>query len=411
MKEFAAAENTLPILVSEQPKKLDLVNVPARQFTTRQYESAVISLLTSKPFFAKLIMSMKKDFTFPIPTAGVSVSSTGITLHLNPLFFDSLAPLERVAILEHEVLHVLHSHAVRFKNFQAGDKGLANIACDVAINQYINNLPKEINLKLPDGTEASGRPCFYEDIVKEIKNLKPKMNSEYYFDKFKQEQEKMQGKEGTDDHSKWEETDLTEEQAERLVKGHVKAVLDSCSDQEKACVDKELIETFYKSDINWKSQLRQFFANAEETYTETTRKKRNRRYGIIQPGNKNEPKLKLGIAVDTSGSISNEELQLFFGEIDRIWNEHMVLYVLEADNKVQNCYEYKKGMKIEAKGRGGTAYNPALEKMKELKVDAGIYFGDMDMADKPNKPQYPVLWAIVRDSPPPASWGRKMYIK
>lgn len=155
------------------------------------------------------------------------------------------------------------------------------------------------------------------------------------------------------------------------------------------------------------SKNRNFFCNAEETFTELTRKKRNRRYGLLQPGSKNEQKMNLGIAVDTSGSVSDESLKLFFGEIARIYDENtMVLHVMEADTRIQNCYKYKKNMKIEAKGRGGTAYGPAFEKANELKVDALIYFGDFDCSDTPEKPKCAVLWAGIGKQEPPVPWGR-----
>lgn len=389
----------------------------------RNYEDTVISLLKSKPFFAKLIMSMRKDFTFPMPTVGVSVTSGGINLHINPEFFNDLTPEARVAILEHEVLHVVHSHLARFKKFGIQDQGLANVACDLAINQYIQNLPETINIKdKKTGEIREGKPVTYDAVKKQIPDLLPRMSSEYYFNKLKTEQEKQKkqgkdpgdqgGNELTDDHGEWDKSDLTEEQQEKFVKSHVKAVLDTCSDKEKAMLDKTIIDELYKSDVDWRAQLRSFFANSEETFTETTRKKRNRRYGILQAGNKNEPKIHLGICVDTSGSISDTQLKMFFGEVARIYNEHtMVLHVIEADCVVRNVYTYKKNMKISAAGRSGTAYQPALTKCKELRVDACIYMGDMDISDTPTKPKFPVLWAICGQQKSPVAWGKSLYLK
>ena len=65
------------------------------------------------------------------------------------------------------------------------------------------------------------------------------------------------------------------------------------------------------------------------------------------------------------------------------------------------------------KGRGGTAYQPAFDYFNASKdcVDGVIYFGDMDSADTPTKPSYPVLWAIVGNQNPPCEWGRKTTIE
>lgn len=381
------------------------------------YESAVIELLSTKAFFAKLIMSMKKDFTFPRPTAGVSIRSTGITLHINPSFFNSLSRSERVGVLIHECLHILNGHFMRFNNFQDEDRELANVACDIAINQFIPEIPKVIKTVMPDGKILEGRPATYEELSKTIKGLEPKMNAEYYFNKIKQYQEENGGGKGekyeiVDDHGEWDKTDLTPEQEEKFIKKHVKAILETCSDQERQIVDKTIIDELYKSEVDWKAQLRNFFANSEEMITIATRKRRNRRYGILQPGNKTDPKLNIAIAVDTSGSISDEQLNMFFGEISRIYDENtMVLHIIEADMKVQNFYKYKKGMKIEASGRGGTAYQGAINKAKELKADAILYMGDMDTSDTPENPRVPFLWVICGSQNPPANFGRSLYLK
>lgn len=387
----------------------------------QNYESAVIDLLSTKPFFAKFIMSMKKDFNFKMPTCGVSVRSTGFTLHINADMFNILSRSERVAVLIHEILHVVHMHPLRFKQFGIQDHNIANAACDIAINQFIQGLPQTIKYTAPDGEVVEGHPITYEILKKEIPGLEPKMSGEYYFNQIKQEQQKRTGQnngEGmseyilSDSHDEWKNTDLTPEQEEKMVKGHVKAILESCSDQERQVLDKTIIDEFYKSDVNWKSQLRSFFANSEETFTITTRKKRNRRYGILQAGHKNESKLNLSICVDTSGSISDEQLKMFFGEVDRIYDEnHMILHVIEADCVVRNFYKYKKHMKIEVSGRSGTAYQPAITKAKELKSDCILYMGDFDTSDQPVNPKVPFLWVGCSDQVPPTSWGRVIRLK
>lgn len=378
------------------------------------YETALTYFVFKMPFFGKLLMSMKKDLNFSHPTAAISIHSTGVTLHLNPKFFNALSQEERIAILCHECLHLVHGHPMRFKNFPTQDGHLANVACDISINQYIANLPEKF--MVPDektGELREGSPVTYELLKKHIPHALPNMSSEYYFNLIKTDQkENPQNYETVDYHGKWDETDMTPEQMEKYIKSHVKAILDTCSDQEKSVLDQTTLDELYKSNINWKAQLRAFFANSEETFTESTRKKRNRRYGLLQAGFKNEAKLNLALAVDTSGSVSDEWLKMIFGEVERIYNEStMVLHIIEADCRIQNVYEFKKGMTFKPKGRGGTAYQPAFDKAKELGCDGIIYAGDMDCADTPQKPKMNVLWAIVGNQKPPVPFGKAIYIK
>jgi predicted metal-dependent peptidase len=85
--------------------------------------------------------------------------------------------------------------------------------------------------------------------------------------------------------------------------------------------------------------------------------------------------------------------------------------VIEADCAVQNVYEFEAGKTPNFKGRGGTAYSPAIEKAVELKVDGILYCGDFDSADTPENPKKPFLWVGVRNSPPPATFGKVIYLE
>ena len=142
-----------------------------------------------------------------------------------------------------------------------------------------------------------------------------------------------------------------------------------------------------------------------------TRKKRNRRYGILQPGNKKKPELHLALCVDTSGSVSDEELSMFWGEMQAISGMGVKITIIEADCVVQNVYEFEPKKTPSFSGRGGTAYNPAIEKALEIKADGIIYCGDFDTADTPEDPKKPFLWVGVRNSPPPATFGRVVYLE
>jgi predicted metal-dependent peptidase len=171
-----------------------------------------------------------------------------------------------------------------------------------------------------------------------------------------------------------------------------------------------LVAELNKSQVNWKKQLRQFFVNTLKSTRIATRKRRNRRYGILQPGHKKKPELHLGLCVDTSGSVSDEELAMFWEEMKAIYSCGVKITVIEADCAVQNVYEFEGKKTPEFRGRGGTSYNPAIKKAVELKVDGILYCGDFDTADIPENPKKPFLWVGVRNSPPPADFGKVIYL-
>src|SRR3989338_3283395 len=101
-------------------------------------EKMIVSLIKTKPFYAHFIQQMNRIETEKIPTLGVNITDR-INLFFNPKFLEGLKPEERVACLEHEVLHLLNLHLFRGKE---KDARIFNIACDFAINSFITDLPK-----------------------------------------------------------------------------------------------------------------------------------------------------------------------------------------------------------------------------------------------------------------------------
>lgn len=379
-----------------------------------KYENALVYLLLKKPFLARLIMGMHKNFNYKGSTAAVGIRSSGIQLHINPEFFCQFSTQEAAGVLEHECLHVLHNHMARFKDTFEERGRLFNFATDVCINQMIEDMPKKFKVRDKEKNELiETKGLYYEDFLEECPDLLPNESSEYYYNKFQDKIEEYEKKfgPGTDDHSEWGNSDLTGDQQGKFLRRYVKAIKDSCSHGDMAGIDSSIIDGLLASKIDWKSKLRSFFCNAEEVLYESSRKKRNKRYGIIHPGQRTEPKLHIAVAVDTSGSMSEENLAQVFTEINRIAGDNVVVTVIEADCIIQNSYVYKKGMTVHPKGRGGTAYTPAFEFAATLGVDGLIYMGDMDSSDTPNKPMFPVLWAVVGPQDPPGNFGRVIRIE
>ena len=110
---------------------------------------------------------------------------------------------------------------------------------------------------------------------------------------------------------------------------------------------------------------------------------------------------------DSSGSVSDEDYAKFMDEIMDIQKHCSKVYLIQADCEVNKVETLTKKTKLnrERAGYGGTAYTPALNKCKELGCDAILYFGDMDCADNPENPNIPLMWVIVGNQNPPATFG------
>ena len=84
------------------------------------------------------------------------------------------------------------------------------------------------------------------------------------------------------------------------------------------------------------------------------------------PGLKKERNLpKILIIIDTSGSVSKQDIEYLFSEIDAIHKLGAEVHVLQADTKPVLYYQYE-GEKPIA-GRGGTAFEPAIQWLNQAR--------------------------------------------
>jgi predicted metal-dependent peptidase len=372
---------------------------------------AIVNLFENERFYAELVCQMRRIVGNKVPTAGVCVKDQ-IELHINPEYFQSKSLPERVAILKHECEHILRDHIGRAKELAPeiyGNKEKSiednilnsmkhktlNISMDCAINGIMKDLP-------PEGVypEQFG-----------LKNGEP---AEWYLNALK-DNEKAKEIMNYDGHPLWAESDEDKEIIKEKIRQAVNKAAKIARVAGKMSADNELlVAELNKNVINWRSQLKRFAARTIETNVDTSKKKRNRRYGALYPGKVKIESLHIGVAIDTSGSVSDESLKQFMSEIGNI-AKYAKVTAVEADVEIKNSYEYNPKKKYKIAGRGGTAYKPAFDffNKKENQVDAMIYFGDMDCYDTEEikKPKYPVLWAIVGFQNPPADFGSQIRIE
>lgn len=372
---------------------------------------AVIKLYDSERFYGELLIMMDKKLSKSIPTAGVRITKK-IELFVNPDYYSSLTLDKQVAILKHECQHILNDHISRAKELQPdvydlkpersiedniianAKHRILNIAADCAINGGIKDI----------GTDGVSATLF---------DLAEGQTFEWYFENLKNNQ-KANEFAGDIDHSLWGESEIEK----ALLKERVKQLVAEAARKTRqsghmTASDELLVSRLFENTMDWRQVLSRFASSLISTKIDTSRKKRNRRYGIAQPGMIKTESLHIGVAIDTSGSISDDQLQQFMAEIRNI-SKYAVVNVVEADSEVKSAYLFDPKKEYTVKGRGGTAYQPAFDFFNEnLEIDALIYFGDMDCFDSEeiNKPKYPVLWAVVGEQEPPAQFGSILRIK
>ena len=132
------------------------------------------------------------------------------------------------------------------------------------------------------------------------------------------------------------------------------------------------------------------------------------------PGTTTDPTFDVVFALDTSGSMTAEELLLALSEVQGIQkaSEKMSIRVIECDTEICKEYTLGPGEKpdLDIKGRGGTEFNPVFKRAKELKPDCLIYATDGYCSLPPEslRVDCPVIWVITPNGVVPGGryWGR-----
>lgn len=400
--------------VSEQKPVLTGHNKKAQD----RLDSAIAKLIIFKPVFGTVFLFLNKRQRRNMPTMGVGIiRRVDLGLFYNPEFVLSLTNGELQAVLQHEALHVLLHHIARAGHFNFNFK-LYNIAADMAINCHIANLPKG---------------CYYPSTF-EMPDFE---SSEWYYDSIKKEAEKQdksggeyaEGKGGelVDSHDGWGDCE------DDIVKEKIKGIAEKCITAQNnkgwSKIGSGLAEAIIeanKSTIAWKREVRWFINKLVQAGSQSTRTRINRREqatqkyrqdnmkGVyLQPGKKKRYISKLLVAIDVSGSVSDEEVQAFLGEINGM-SAYVECYVTMFDTQIQ-CDPFlirNKIKELKITGRGGTDFAPIIEYVDRHKYDGLIIMTD-GYAPFPDQPKARVMWCITppggEDIDPP--YGKKVLVE
>lgn len=344
-------------------------------------------LLLDHPWFGTLALRLKLE-------AGDcdTMSVDGVTLKYNEEWTMTLTDKELIGVMAHETMHCAMLHIFRENG---RDHQQWNEACDYAINGL---LLKE-GFRLPEGALVD--PQWDGMAAEEI------------FAQRKQEQQDGQG--GSENPSPsptgdfqpapaGEEPGTPGEEAQGMDETDWQIAAEQASAVARKAgkmsgdVDR-LMKTARVARTDWRAILREFVEQVLPSDYSWTQP--NRRYissGLYLPGMIRENLPKIGIAVDTSGSVDQRMLADFASELTAILHEARPesMQVVYCDSSVKGEETFSpedSEVILNAKGGGGTAFQPALDRFNEDPPICVIYLTDLD-AGMPKEPDYPVLWCV-----------------
>jgi predicted metal-dependent peptidase len=378
-------------------------------------------LLMDEPFFAALSRRMDKRATNAIPTAGVTVTEEGkLQMVYNPKFFAPLSDDARKDILKHEFYHIVFQHVtggrfLSFRDMAPNERKIHNIAMDLAINGHLPNLP--------EGACFPGKGPFA--------HLEPFKSAEHYLRELRKMQKDepegegkgegeggeggtpggqgggqgqgnpLDGMDSFDDHSGWDEMDdQTKQIAEERVKEFIKDAVEEANTSSRGWGSvpsdcrKDIIASI-STKVDWRKVLRYFVKQSQKANKRSTVRKINKRYPYMHPGKKATRTAKIAIAIDQSGSVSEEMLTAFFSELNTL-AKIAEFTVVPFDTRVdpEKNFVWKKGQsrKTERTMYGGTCFDAPTKFVNETGgFDGLIICTDME-APKPVRCNVQRMW-------------------
>ena len=350
-----------------------------------------------QPFYAAVALQLPIIEDKKCKTA----ATDGRRIYYNPKFMTELDDNSRIFVMAHEAMHVAHLHPFRK---QGRDHYVWNVACDYVINAQL----VESGFIMPScgllDTSYNGmsEEQVYDRLIEQCKQSNPSDGD---------------GDSGPFGNLMDEVMDVSDMSKDEQAKAEqeIKAIVMSACKQAKAmgrlpAAFEGWIENLMHPALPWDALLREFFTSlARNDYSWARPNRRYLAQNMCLPS-LNSRQLGVGVlAMDTSGSVGDEDLSKFMSEIDHIWTvlkpERVV--VAQSDCEVGEWREYEPGETIDRKikCRGGTSFIPVFDRVETdgLTPQFLVYFTDGDGSFPEAPPSYPVLWVMTTDIQPP--WG------
>jgi len=334
-------------------------------------------------------------------------------------FMGSLKDEEVRALILHENLHVLLKHIPRHKDLMKENARLANVAMDFVVNDIIENLQDKSLAKLPEGGLYD--PKYHDWSVREVYNdLKRQMEKEKEKEKGNEKgksdsegNEKgsggVSGLQPLDEHDDADMQQASAEEIKEIGDKITEAIQQGSMLAGKFGVKvPRVISETMQPRVDWRETLREFvtsIARGRDDYSWRRMNVRRMVDDIYMPSVQSETIDEITIAIDTSGSIGQRQIDEFAAEIVSICE--MVtpekVRVLWWDTKVhgeQMFYENYDNLAsmLKPQGGGGTKVSCVSEYVinENLQSDCLVVFTDGYVErDVKWDAKVPTLWVVT----------------
>ncbi len=406
-------------------------------------------LILDKPFLGALVLRLpmlKAD-----PAWCRTTATDARSFYYNAAYIDSLSLEQTQFVLSHEALHCALSH---FSRRMHRLKNRWDVACDMAINPLL----------IDDGLKPPANALYleqFEDMTAE--EIYPLLDDHADREPMDQHLYDVKGTQDSDSHGQQDRDNNPEREAEQQDKP------DGGGDREKSSQENgdsrlaepdegsggalqppplseydrkdlsvqwqqrmagaaqqamragkmgaamaRLVDHLLQPQLPWRMLLARYMtAVARDDYS--FQRPSRREGGAILPSIRSD-QINLAIVIDTSGSISYDEISEFISEVNAIKGQLRArITLLACDDKLSENgpWEYEAwdtfSVPENLDGGGGTSFLPPFEWLSmQHDPDLLLYFTDADGPFPAHEPHYPILWLVKGKLPVP--WGQRVQL-
>lgn len=310
-------------------------------------------------------------------TLGLFWQQNQIILKINPQQLSALTSDELVILLEHEALHILWQHPLRYAN--SADQDLVTIATDVAVNQYLlehplgtmtlSRLQQITHQSIPSKQDSS----YYLEFLRKLPiNTRKKLHCKLQGVNEHDAKQAINPQKHQETHAGWiENSHLGIQSNQQLRIAQIKKIVKHAwlrtPKKDRGLLPGDLDEPLemnreVRKPFAWqrllKRQLGTLAAGQKEAFY---RFNRHQPWRMDLPGKITRMIPKLMIFVDNSGSVSDVELLKTLSEINQLgqfYNFPALVYPFDARVHIDECQRMKAHQRVQFKriGGGGTSF-------------------------------------------------------
>jgi predicted metal-dependent peptidase len=388
---------------------MNLIDSEKRQFEKdflKWVEQIGLNLMSEQDaFFGYFFLNLTRHVSWQL-TSPTALWFKGIHYHIafEPLRILDCTLKQIMALIKHDILHCVAGHLARSKNIYGSyRKRISNMAMDIVVNQYLDNLPsfaitlERVNHKFGLKLRPFETMEYYAISLQEAFSLLEETNEE---DESLPDEENNQLLFEETTHDIWNESDdieenlieyFTKQLIEQAKKGEVPYYLEGLGYQ----------NNHLEGTLPWQYYLAKLVGRVESGKKKTlTRRNRRQPERVELRGVLKNHHAEIIVAIDSSASMSDTVYEKALNEVLAIIKgTQQAITIIECDSQIRRCYQAKRKQEVKNRltQRGATRFTPVFEYANRNRAELVIYFTDgkgetyLNVIPK----GYKILWVLT----------------